>query len=320
MNVMRKVSSISFAIRNAAMLASFLLFVQGIHAQEFSTEEILQSFVESYRNDPMAVSATFGIKVGDEWWTVTSARQQEPYPVGKNKQYTFHNYGPHEVSLRAGEPGLPSWYFRLADRSVLDNINEKVWTASTAAAKSMPSDVVAMDILDMEGYTSNQGSVAIAYVALEHFWKKDQGEVTHFSRSSSLPSHGAQIVSLYTMKDKRISWFSLGTEEAANADRGLDKGQVPNLFIITSGKGKAQIGEEEIMLEPGMSVFVGPYVKHVLYNPYEEPLEGILVLFGDNIDYATGQSYMDFLEAQFNFYENNEKQVEATQEAKMEED
>jgi len=37
-----------------------------------------------------------------------------------------------------------------------------------------------------------------------------------------------------------------------------------------------------------MSVFVGPYVRHVLYNPNEEPLEGILVPFGDNIDFATG--------------------------------
>lgn len=43
-------------------------------------------------------------------------------------------------------------------------------------------------------------------------------------------------------------------------------------------------------MEARMSVFVGPYVKHVFYNPNEEPLEGILVLFGDSIDYATGQS------------------------------
>ena len=108
------------------------------------------------------------------------------------------------------------------------------------------------------------------------------------------------------MKDKRINWFSLGTQEVANGDRGLDKGQVPNLFIITNGKGKAQIGEEEMDLEPGMSVFVGPYVKHVLYNPYKEPLEGILILFGDNIDYAKGQSYLEFLEKEYEFYNVNE--------------
>ena len=161
----------------------------------------------------------------------------------------------------------------------------------------------------MEGFDSSHGDTALGYTVMEHFWKKDAAEVTRFSRASSLPSHGAAIVSLYTMKDKRISWFSLGQEEVANGDHRLDKGQCPNLFIITKGKGKAQIGEEQIDLEPGMSVFVGPYVKHVLYNPHPEPLEGILVLFGDNIDYAKGQSYLTFLERQNTFYTDNESEV-----------
>ncbi|MCB0840665.1 MAG: cupin domain-containing protein, partial [Bacteroidetes bacterium] len=272
-----KGKSIPFAFKSFLILLLMALCVTNLNAQEKSTEAILTSFAESYINDPMAVSATFGIKVGEEWWTVNSVRSQEGYQVGKKKQYTFHNYGPHQVTLTTGKPQTPTWYFRFADRSVLDKINEKIWTATTAAAKSTPADIVALDILDMEDYTSTQKSTAIAYMVIEHFWKKDAAEVTRFSRDASLPSHGAQIVALYTMKDKRINWFSLGTEEVANGDRGLDKGQVPNLFIITKGKGKAQIGEEEIDLEPGMSVFVGPYVKHVLYNPYEEPLEGILI-------------------------------------------
>lgn len=276
-------------------------------AQEVSTEAILKSFAESYRNDPMAMSTTFGIKVVDDWWHVTVERVEEPYAVGKQKQYTFHNYGPHKVKLLAGKPAQATWYFRFSDRATLDKINEKVWTAGTAVAKSTPSDEVAMDIEDMDGFKSSQQATALAYVTLEHFWKKDAAEIARFSRDSSLPSHGAAIVSLYTMKDKRIAWFSLGKEEVANGERGLDKSQVPNLFIITKGRGKGLIGDEEIDLEPGMSVFVGPYVKHVLYNLNDEPLEGILVLFGDNIDYALGQSYMSFLEKEYAFYEKNEK-------------
>lgn len=297
------------SIRLMAIFFSLVFSVSGIKADDQSTEAILQSFVESYRHDAMAVTADFGIKIGDQWWTVSSVRHQEAYPAGKMKQYTLHNFGPHEVSLKAGKPQTPTWYFRLDNREVLDKINDQVWTASTAAARSTGADKVALDIEDMDGYSSNQKSTAIAYMVLEHFWKKDPAEITRFSRESSLPSHGAQLVSLYTMKDKRIGCFSLGTMEAANADRGLDKGQVPNLFIVTRGKGKAQIGEEEIDLEPGMSVFVGPYVKHVFYNPNEEPLEGILVLFGDNSDYVFGQSYMDFLEKEHNFYEANENKI-----------
>jgi mannose-6-phosphate isomerase-like protein (cupin superfamily) len=285
---------------------ALLLMTWAQITQAQSTDELLKEFIESYQTDPMAISATFGIKVGNDWWTVSATRKEEPFKVGKTKQYTFHNYGPHEVTIRKGQPSQPTWYFRLDDRSVLDNIYNKVWTASTAAAKSMPSDKVAFDIEDMDAYVSTQGATATAYLIMEHFWKKDTVEITEFSRDSSLPSHGAMIVSLYTMKDKRIGWFSLGKDEIANGERNLDKGQVPNLFIITKGKGKAILGESEVDLVPGMSIFVPPYVKHVIYNTSDEPLEGVLVLFGDNIDYAKGQSYMEFLEKEYAFYETNE--------------
>ncbi|MCB0665183.1 MAG: cupin domain-containing protein [Saprospiraceae bacterium] len=300
----------------ASFFGALLLCFPLLSAQGLTTEQILQEFVQSYRSDPMAMDATFGIKVDQDWWYVVVERKEESYLTGQEKQYTFHNYGPNKVELFPDTPPEPTWYFRISDFNTLKKIADKEWTASTAAAKSTPSDEVAMDIEDMSGFRSDQETTAIAYLIMEHFWKKDQVEVTRFSRQSSLPSHGASIVSLYTMKDKRIAWFSLGTEEVANNDRGLERSQIPNLFIITKGKGKAYIGEEEINLEPGMSVFVGPYVKHVFYNPFAEPMEGILVLFGDNIDYALGQSYLSFLENEYHFYLQNERKVRNEKELK----
>jgi len=293
------------------LYAVFYLLVYPLQSQENKNENntILQSFVESYKTDPMARSVTFGIAVGDDWWHVISERKEEGYKVGKKKQYTFHNYGPNEVTLHQGKPKEPTWYFKFADASVLEKIDSKVWTASTANARSTAADKVGLDILSMDGFQYTQKTDAVSYQVLEHFWKKDAIEITRFTRDNTLPSHGAELVSLYTMKDKRIGWFTLGTDETANADRRLDKGQVPNLMIFTKGKGKGLFGEEEFDIEPGMSVFIGPYVKHVIYNPYEEPLEGILVLFGDNIDFAKGQSYLEFLEKESDFLENNEKNV-----------
>ncbi|MEP0134453.1 hypothetical protein [Eudoraea sp.] len=285
----------------------FYLLVSPVQSQE--NNAILQSFADSYKTDPMARSVTFGITVGEEWWHVISERKEEGYKVGKKKQYTFHNYGPHQVTLHPGKPKEPTWYFKFADASVLEKINSKVWTASTANARSTAADEVGLDIIAMDGFQNTQKTDDISYQVLEHFWKKDAIEITRFTRDNTLPSHGAELVSLYTMKDKRIGWFTLGTDETANADRRLDKGQVPNLMIFTKGKGKGLFGEEEFDIEPGMSVFIGPYVKHVIYNPYEEPLEGILVLFGDNIDFAKGQSYLEFLEKQSDFLESNEKNV-----------
>ena len=285
-------------------------FFTGIQAQEQSTESILQEFVDSYKTDAMAHTVTFGVKVGEEWWHVKAVRKQEGYLVGKKKQYTFHNFGPHEVTLHSGKPTVPGWYFEFANRETLDNINNKVWTASTASAKSFGTDVVALNIRDMEGYESGIRDAAVVYEVMEHFWKKDAVEITRFTRDGSLPTHGVDHVGLYTMKDKRIGWFSIGPEQAANNERGLDKGQVPNLFVFTKGRGRAQFGEEEVEIEPGMSVFIPPYVKHIIYNPYDEPLEGVVVLFGDNIDYARGKSYMDFLEQQHTFYETYEGSIE----------
>ncbi len=294
-------------------LAVFLCLTSGqLLAQQnnVTTGEILRSFVESYKSDPMALSATFGIAVEGDWWYVVSERKQEGYQVGKNKQYTFHNYGPHEVTLFKGQPEKPTWYFQFANADVLKKVNSKTWTASTAAARSTAEDKVGLDILAMDGYDYTSKDDAISYQVMEHFWKKDAVEITRFARDNSLPSHGADLVALYTMKDKRVGWFTIGTDEAANADRNLDKGQVPNLIIFTKGRGKGQFGEEEFDIEPGMSVFIGPYVKHVIHNPYDEPLEGIVILFGDNIDFAKGQSYLDFLENEYDFLEVNQKSVE----------
>jgi len=290
------------------LLLSMIIVLNG-HAQEKTTEAILQGFTESYKTDHMAQTITFGVLVENDWWYVAAKRTQEGYKVGDKKQYTFHNFSPHEVSLHKGKPTTPTWYFHFANKTVLDNIDQQKWTAATASAKSFGSDVVGLNIRDMEGFRSGIKEDAIAYEIMEHFWKKGQAEITYFQRDGSLPTHGVDHVGLYTMKDKRIGWFSIGPEQAANTERGLDKGQVPNLFIVTKGKGKAELGDEMVDLEPGMSIFIPQYVKHVIYNPYKEPMEGVVVLFGDNIDYARGQSYMDFLELQHEFYQSYDQNI-----------
>ena len=47
---------------------------------------------------------------------------------------------------------------------------------------------------------------------------------------------------------------------------------------------------------------LSPFVRHVLWTPYDEPMEGILVLFGDNSDAAFGRSYLDVQEGLHGFY------------------
>jgi len=261
---------------------------------------IIQSFADDYAHDPMAIDGMFGIRLDDMWWTVSVERTQEAY--APNEKLTFHRFGPHDVVVEEGMPEEPTWYFKIASKKVLDLIASGKVNAGTASMQSFGSDQVGMEIESMEGFEMNSGDEAAMYLALSHFWTKGVPEITRFGRDESLPTHGAAAVSLHTMKGYRIAWFSIGPDEAANDDPRLEEGQVPNLFIVTSGRGRALLADREVELEPGMSVFVPPYTRHVIRNPYDEPLEGILVLYGDNSDFAYGTSYLDYLEDLIDFH------------------
>lgn len=262
---------------------------------------ILQDLAADYRHDPMAISSTFGIRIGDDWWTVDVARKEEAYPA-KNKKFTLHRFGPHQVVLRDGQPASPTWYFDIADPAVLKKISNGEINAGTAAMQSFGSDRVGVEVEAMEKFEMTPAATAEMYHAMSHFWTRGVPEITHFARDKSLPTHGAAAVSLYTMKDKRLAWFSIGPQETANADSRLESGQVPNLFIITGGRGRALLADEEVELKEGMSIFIPPYTRHVISNPYDEPLEGILVLFGDNSDFIHGKSYPASVEELNAFY------------------
>ena len=264
-----------------------------------SVEQMLQGFVDDYKHDPMAMNADFGIKVGEEWWHVTVRRRQEAQAKGR---LTAHRFGPHEVTLRKGPPPKPTWYFGLADKSVLERIARQEMNAATGAMQSFASDKVMVETAEMEGYSEVTKGEAQRYHAITHFWTKGIPEITRFGRTQSMPTHGLGAVALYMVKGNRIVWFSMMKDEVANADLRLEAGQVPNLFIVTKGRGKAKLHDREMELTEGMSVFVAPYVKHVLWNPYDEPMEGILVLFGDNSDAAFGRSYIDVTEGLHDFY------------------
>ena len=283
-----------------ALVAATMLGASPAGAQDSPTvEQMLESYADDYRSDPMAMSADFGIKVGPDWWSVSVQRRQEAHANGK---LTAHRFGPHRVELRRGQPTRPTWYFDLADRSVLESLYAGRINAGTAGMQSFASDKVMVEIREMPGYADKARGEADMYHALSHFWTKGTPEITLFGRGGIMPTHGVGAVSLYTMKGTRLMWFSMLKDEAANADPALEAGQVPNLFIVTKGRGKAKLAEREVDLHEGMSIFVAPYVKHVLWNPYDEPMEGIVVLFGDNTDAAFGKSYLDLKEGLHEFY------------------
>ena len=256
-------------------------------------EAFLEDFVADYANDPMAIDARFGIRMGQQWWSVAVTRKETATARGR---LTDHSFGPHAVTLTRGAPAEPTWYFDIASLAVLEKIASGEVNAGTAAMQSFGSDRVGVETRDMEGFKSTSGDEADLYLALSHFFTKGKPEVTRFGRDNALMTHGAQATALHMMKGFRILHFSIGPQEVVNDDPRLEFGQMPNLFIVTSGKGTMYSDDGPMVLEKGMSVFVAQFVKHKMVNTGDEPLEGVLVLYGDNSDFGFGTSYPAYLQ------------------------
>lgn len=260
---------------------------------------IISDLAADYRNDHMAIDANFGIKLEDRFWTIGVKRKETASARGR---LTDHSFGPHTVTVTEGAPAKPTWYFEIADMKVLRLIASGEVNAGTAAMQSFASDEVGVETRDMEGFKSTSGDEADLYLILSHFFTKGKPEVTRFSRATSLGTHGAQATALHMMKGFRVSYFSIGPQEVANASPDLSSGQMPNLFIVISGNGTLHTDNGPMKIEAGMSVFVPQFVKHEIVNDGKVPLEGVLVLYGDNSDFAFGKSYPAFIQDLNQFY------------------
>ena len=107
---------------------------------EQSIAAMLKHFSEDYKADPMAIGANFGVKVGEEWWSVSVKRKQEAY--AKNERLTFHNAAPHQVVLKAGPPEKATWYFEIADKSILGAQRDITTTRDVSASKFLGRTIV----------------------------------------------------------------------------------------------------------------------------------------------------------------------------------
>jgi len=256
-------------------------------------EAILHDFVADYRHDPMAIDSKFGIKLGQQWWSVDVKHKERASARGR---LTDHSFGPHDVTLKRGVPGEPTWYFKIASIGVLEKIASGEVNAGTAAMQSFGSDRVGVETHDMDGFKSTSGDQGDMYIALSHFFTKGKPEITRFRRDNSLQTHGAQATALHMMKGFRVVHFSIGPQEVANDDPRMEFGQMPNLFVVTSGKATLYSDDGPIEITEGMSIFIPQFVKHRIVNDGDKPLECILILYGDNSDFAFGTSYPTYLE------------------------
>jgi mannose-6-phosphate isomerase-like protein (cupin superfamily) len=198
----------------------------------------------------------------------------------------------------------PTFIYVIANIDVLRLIATGKVNAGTAAMQSFGSDQVGVETEQLEGFEMTSGAEAELYHHMSHFFTTGVPEITYFGPENSLETHGVQMTALHFMKGVRIDYFTLQPQQTANQDVRLQTGQMPNLFIVMKGRGVGYLGDGKIDLKPGMSIFIPPFVRHEITAVGDEPMEGVVVLYGDNSDFAFGTSYPAFLQDLYGFYGN----------------
>jgi uncharacterized RmlC-like cupin family protein len=241
------------------------------HAKVRPATEILRSYIEDFRSDPAATEPiTFGLRIsgegGGDWRVI----------VGGKKD----GAGSYQVELGDGLPSHPSVLYTL-DITTLRKIDRGEINALTAMGRARASDPAPMDIEFMDGFQPGAEFFARFIPFTFHFWTRGFPETVNFGRRYSREVHGANMVVFYYQKGLRSAWAQIEKSQHVNADPKDQTNPFPTMIIGIRGRAVAKIGGREVIMEEGQMAFIPAGVSHEAWNPYDEPAEIILLMFGE---------------------------------------
>jgi mannose-6-phosphate isomerase-like protein (cupin superfamily) len=235
-----------------------------------SAEHILRAYVADFRSDPAAADPiTFGIKVGGEGggeWHVL---------VGGKKGAD----GAYQVDLGRGLPTDPAALYTL-DLATLRKVDSGEINALTAMGRARSSDPAPMDIELMEGFEPTPEFLGRFIPFTFHFWTRGFPEVVDFGRTNSREVHGANMVVFYYQEGLRSAWAQIEKGQRVNADPQDQSNPFPTMLIGIKGRAMARVGGKELQLQAGRMAFIPAGVSHEAWNPYDDPAEVIILMFG----------------------------------------
>jgi hypothetical protein len=234
-------------------------------------KEILKSFVEDFRDDSAAGSrSVFGITIRDssepEWHVVVSGRKA--------------SNGRFEVDLQKGLPEEPAAVY-VTDRETLEKIDRGEMNALTAMGRARSSDPAPMDVSFTGGFQPTEEFLAEFLPLTFHFWTRGLPETVSFGPAAGREVHGATMVVLYYQKGLRSAWGQIRKGQHVNADPQDQVNPFPTMMIGIRGRAMSKVGGVEKVLGPGQMVFVPAGTAHEAWNPFDEPAEFIILMFGE---------------------------------------
>jgi mannose-6-phosphate isomerase-like protein (cupin superfamily) len=232
------------------------------------TRAILERFADDFRSDPALTEAVeFGVRVDGEWWHVDARPASDSAPA--------------YVAVREGRPQGTTFFFFL-DGKTLRRLDRGEWNARTAMGRARHSDPVPMDIDPTDpSFEWDDAAARRVDAVANHFWVRGQPELLRFGRDASRIIHGANAVLLHYEQGMRSVWYQIEPGQHINRDPGDQVNPFPSLFIFLDGRARGRIGGIDTELVGGTATLVPAGVAHELWNPFDQPVAFILIMFGE---------------------------------------
>jgi mannose-6-phosphate isomerase-like protein (cupin superfamily) len=262
--------------------------------QAIDPEQILQAYVDDFRQDPAAAEAiTFGIRVTGEgsgdWHVVVAGHRQptsQPKPTGKDEPPTEpaaakpRRTEEWAVTLKSGFPAEPIAYYVL-DLATLRKLDGSELNALTAMAKTHGGETAPLDVGATPGFEPSPDFWARFLPLSFHFWTRGLPEQVPFRGELGREAHGANAVVFYYQKGFRSAWFQVTKGQHVNKDPQDQTNPFPSMFIMLRGSLESRIGGRQLTIQAGEMTFVPAGIAHEFWNAHDAPAEMIVLMFGE---------------------------------------
>jgi len=240
------------------------LLIKDLRGQQKTAEEIIKDLAVSYQTKAgNEEKGCFGIEIrgkeGGQWYIL----------IEPEKKVTVHK----------GEPQEPTFIFTI-DLDTLRKIYNGQLNALTAAGKARASDSAPADIKFMIGAQPTPEIMEEIFHYGFYFFGRGNPEIVYFDEKHSRFVHGGNVVVFYYTQGLRTAWYQIKKGMVVNKEEEDQVNPFPTIFICTRGQGKAKLGEKTITLKKGIMVFIPAGMSHMFWNEKEEPVEGIIIMFG----------------------------------------
>ncbi len=236
-------------------------------AQDAQIKTILETFAKDYNSDLTFKSdRSFGVEVDKEMWHINATMASDK--------------GPSQVVVAKGQPNAPTFYF-VTNLRTLKELDQGKMNALTAGVKAFSTDYAPLDIEVMDGFQPSEEFVGEVLAFTFHFWTKGIPEMVPFGQHYTRGTHGAQAAIFYYDTGLRTGYGFLHPGQHANEHPLSKSNPFSSMIILTKGKVVARLNEVDYEIEAGNAFFIPPGMTHEVLNPFDEPAEFVLLMFGE---------------------------------------